>query len=164
MDECLNKIEVNSKQIEDIVNNIIGDSTSQLDEYINTVKSLISNTDYIKDSDLDRIVLDIPVFLYYAVKIAQELDIKKGLSLEEAKYSENDALLNATGTVSEKQAKAANASIKNRIVQLAYKTASSTIQNKINITLEILNSAKKVQQRRLEEMRLTKIAGNSVAQ
>ena len=58
--------------------------------------------------------------------------MKKGISAENAKYFENDSLLGATGTVAEKQAKASNASIKDRVVQLAYKNASSIIQNKIN--------------------------------
>ena len=67
-----------------------------------------------------------------------------------------------TGTVAEKQAKASNSAIKERAVQLAYKVASSMVQSKVNSAMEILSSAKKVQQRRLEEMKLTKMAGNSV--
>ena len=53
--------------------------------------------------------------------------MKKGISAENAKYFENDSLLGATGTVAEKQAKASNASIKDRVAQLAYKNASSII-------------------------------------
>lgn len=159
--EIKNEVENNSLQVSDMVKSIIGNNASEIDDYIDKVRTSFLNDSEIPDSDLDKIILKIPTYIYYLTKVLQEIDIKKGISAESAKYNENEVLLQSTGTVAEKQAKAVNATINNRVVQLAYKTASSVIQGKMNGAMEILSSAKKVQQRRLEEMKLTKMAGNA---
>ena len=144
-----------------MVDHIIGDTTNDIDNYIDGIKSVFLNNN-VSDADLDKIILQIPVYIYYLTTIIQDLEVKKGISNETAKFKENESLLMVTGTVAEKQAKASNSAIKERAVQLAYKVASSMVQSKVNSAMEILSSAKKVQQRRLEEMKLTKMAGNSV--
>lgn len=155
-------IENSSTQVQDMVKNIVTDATKPLDEYIEKVKQIFLNSTNIIDGDLDRIILKIPVLIYYLISLQQSIDIRKGVSVESAKYSENEALLVATGTVAEKQAKASNQTIDNRVIQLAYKSASALLQSKINMAMEILASAKRIQQRKMEEMRLTRVAGDSV--
>lgn len=162
LDNIKTSVESGSIQVSQMVDSIIGNNSTEIDEYINFVRNLFLNSSQILDDDLDKIILKIPVYIYYLTQILQEIDIRKGVSAENAKYTENEVLLQSTGTVAEKQAKATNATVNNRVVQLAYKTASAKIQAKMNGALEILNSAKKVQQRRLEEMKLTKQAGNAV--
>lgn len=163
MQELLTGVENGSKQVQDMVDTIIGDSTKEIDNYIDNVRNLFLTSPDMADSELDKIILQIPVYIYHLTRILQEIDVRKGVSAENAKFYENEALLQATGTVAEKQAKATNTTIKNRIVSLAYKSATSLVQAKMNGAMEILGSAKKVQQRRLEEMKLTKMAANSVA-
>ena len=163
LNELKMETERNSQQVNGMVAEILSDKTVELDNYIEDVRTLFLNVDKITDGDLDRIILQIPVYIYYLIHIIQDIEVHKGISAESSKYKENQALLEATGTVAEKQSKASNAVIQDRIVQLAYKTASATLQAKMNGAMEILSSAKKVQQRRLEEMKLTKTAGSSVS-
>ena len=160
--EQLQKVESNSIQVSDMVKTIISDATVEIDNYIEKVRQCFLSEKDIPDGDLDKIILQIPIYVYYLTNVLQQLDVKKGIASEQAKYYENEALLNATGTVAEKQAKSENATVKDRMTQLAYKSAVSIIQGKINGAMEILSSAKKVQQRRLLEMQLTKAAGSSV--
>lgn len=160
--EIKQSVETGSLQVSEMVNNIIGDNCKEIDVYIDKVRDSFLNDSQLLDSDLDKIILKIPVYIYHLTQILQEIDIRKGISAENAKYTENEVLLQSTGTVAEKQAKAVNATINSRVVQLAYKTASSLVQAKMNGAMEILSSAKRVQQRRLEEIKLTKLAGNSV--
>ncbi len=155
-------VESGSLQVADMVNSIIGTNSQEIDEYIDKVRHSFLNDSQLLDGDLDKIILKIPVYIYYLTQVLQEIDIRKGIAAENAQYVENETLINSTGTVAEKQAKAQNATVNNRVVQLAYKNASGKIQAKINAAMEILNSAKRVQQRRLEEMKLTKAAGNAV--
>ena len=161
MQEELNYVESSSVQVKEMVDHIVGDTTNDIDNYVDGIKSVFLNNN-VSDADLDKIILQIPVYIYYLTTIIQDLEVKKGISNETAKFKENESLLMVTGTVAEKQAKASNSAIKERAVQLAYKVASSMVQSKVNSAMEILSSAKKVQQRRLEEMKLTKMAGNSV--
>lgn len=162
VNEIQQKIEEGSTQVQQMVSDIIGDLTLELDNYIASVRTLFLSDKDLLDGDLDKILLKIPTYLYTLNEIIQRIEVQKGLSTESAKYYENEALLQATGTVAEKQAKALNNTIQNRIVQMAYKSASSLLQAKMNGAMEILSSAKRVQQRKLEEMKLTKMAGNAV--
>ena len=162
MENAKNKVEENSIQVKAMADAIIGDSTVEIDAFMNTVRELFLNTTQILNDDLDKIILQIPVHVYYLTTLLQDIDLKKGISSEQAKYRQNDILIRVTGTVAEKQAKAENESASDRVIQLAYKNAANILQSKVNGAMEILSSAKKVQQRRLEEMRLTKLAGNSV--
>lgn len=163
MEELLNGVESGSQQVSDMVDAIVGDKTKEIDEFIERVREMFLSDKEMNDGEIDRIMLQIPVYIYYLTRILQDIDIRKGVSLENAKFYENEQLLLATGTVAEKQAKANNSTIKNRVVSLAYKSATALVQGKMNAAMEILSSAKRVQQRRLEEMKLTKMAGNSVA-
>lgn len=162
LQEVKQSIETQSLQIKEMVNNIIGNSTSEIDKFIDNIKNIFLDSSQIQDGDLDKVILSIPVQIYYLTQILQDIDIKKGMSAESSKYVQNNCLINSTGTVAEKQAKSENESFRDRIVHLAYKNAASLIQAKINVAMEVLASAKKVQQRRLEEMKLTNVASKSV--
>ena len=136
MQEELNYVESSSVQVKEMVDHIIGDTTNDIDNYIDGIKSVFLNNN-VSDADLDKIILQIPVYIYYLTTIIQDLEVKKGISNETAKFKENESLLMVTGTVAEKQAKASNSAIKERAVQLAYKVASSMVQSKVNSAMEI---------------------------
>lgn len=159
----LNKVENSSVQVSEMVELILGDSLKEVDTYIDKVRNIFIENKEILDQDLDKIVLQIPVYVYNLIVLAQQIEMKKGLSKEHAKYAQNEALLNATGTVADKTAKAENATVQDRITQIAYTTAASIVGKKVDGAMAILDSAKKVQQRRLAELKLTAQAGNSVA-
>ena len=160
--EIKTQIDNSSVQIQEMVDSIVSDCCKELDDYMQVVRSCFL-ADKILDGDLDKILVRIPVFLYSINAYLSRIDVTKGLAAEQAKYNENNILLSSTGTVAEKMAKASNGAINDRTVQLAYKIASNLIQSKVNGAMEILASAKKVQQRRLEEMKLTKMAGNAAS-
>lgn len=162
MQEKINKIETNGNTVDEIVHSIIKDTTVELDNYINLVRNTFLSSNDILDDDLDRIVLRIPVYLYPLIVLAQQIEIRKGLAKEQASYEKNDILLTATGTVQQKEAFALNQTAKDRMIQIAYATASSVISDKIDGAMAILDSAKKVQQRRMKEKVLTNQAGNAV--
>ena len=163
MQKILESVEQNSYQVNEKVNGIIGDSTKEMDEYIGRIRNMLLTSSDINDEQLNRLMLEIPIYIYYLTRILQDIDVRKGVSLENAKYEENQCLLESTGTVVEKQAKANNSTIRNRVVSLAFKSATGLIQGKINAAMEILSSAKKIHQRRLEDLKLAKLSGNSVA-
>ena len=158
----LNKIENSSVQVNEMVTAILGDSLNEIDNYINLVRNCFINDKQLQDGDLDRIILQIPVYIYNLITLAQQLEMKKGLSKEHAKYAENEALLNAVGTVNDKKAIAENKTIQDRVTMNAYTTACTIVKSKIDGAMAILDSAKKVQQRRIAEMKLTGAAGSSV--
>ena len=160
--EQLNKVENTSKNVQDMVDEILGDTLKELDDYIAVVRKIFIENAEILDGDLDKIILSIPTYTYYVFEIAQRLEMRKGVSKEHASFAKNEAMLNATGTVADKTAKAENMTAEDRLVQIAYNTASSLVKSKLDGAMAILDSAKKVQARKLAEMRLTGQAGSSV--
>ena len=160
--EQLNKVENTSKNIQEMVDEILGDSLKELDDYIALVRKIFIESPEIIDVDLDKILLSIPTYTYYVLEIAQRLEMRKGVSKEHASFAKNEAMLNATGTVADKTAKAENQTAEDRLVQIAYNTASALVKSKLDGAMAILDSAKKVQARKLAEMRLTGQAGSAV--
>ena len=158
----LEKVENSAVQVNEMVDTILGESLVEIDTYLDKAREIFNKGDEILSQDLDRMILQIPVYIYNLIVLAQQIEMKKGIAKEHAKYAENEALLNATGTVAEKQAKAELATVSDRITQTAYLTASSIVTRKIDGAMAILDSCKKVVQRRTAELKLTAQAGSAV--
>lgn len=161
--EQIQKVEDNAKQIDEMAAMIIGNTTVELDNYIAIVRNCFLKESEILDDDLNKILLRIPTLTYHLIVLAQQLEMRKGLTKEQCKYTMNEALLSATGTVAEKQAKAENAAISDKLSQLAYTTAASIVSSKIDGAMAIYDAAKRVQQQRTKERVLTNLAGNAAS-
>ena len=161
--EQLQKVEASSALVEEMVQALLGTRLNALDQYMEQVRICFNNGDELLDDALNKISLQLPTYLYDLVLFAQQLEMKKGVANETSKYAKNEALLNASGTVADKTAKAENSTIQDRINELAYKTASAIVQKKLDGVMTMLDSVKKVRQAREKERTLTNLAGNSVA-
>ena len=161
--EQLERVEASSAQVEEMVQALLGTRLNALDQYMEQVRICFSNGDELLDDALNKISLQLPTYLYDLVLFAQQLEMKKGVANETSKYAKNEALLNASGTVVDKTAKAENSTIQDRINELAYKTAAAIVQKKLDGVMTMLDSVKKVRQAREKERTLTNLAGSSVA-
>lgn len=160
--EQIDKINSNGVQLDEVVNGLLGDRLNALDQYIANVRQCFLSGQEILDQDLEKIVLQIPVYIYDVIVFAQQMEMRKGVAAEQATLAENEQLLQATGTVQEKKAKAENATIQDRFIEMAYKTASSIVSRKVDGAIDILNSARKIQASRQKEKYLTEAAGGGV--
>ena len=158
----LQKIETSSQQVDEIVKSIIGDKTVELDNYMNMVRNCFLNTNQVSDDDLHLISLRLGVYMYGLIEALEQLNVRKGISKEQASFSENDVLLTATGTVQEKKAKAENQTAEDRLLQLAYASAANILMKKIDGANTILGTVKSVLASRKQEKVLTNMAGNAV--
>ena len=158
----LQTINESGNQIDQMVAAILGTTLNELDTYVADVRNCFLNGQEILDDDLDKIILRMPVYIYNIIVFSQQIEMRKGVASEQASFAENEALLLATGTVQEKKAKAENQTAQDRMMELAYKTASSVVQRKIEGALSIYDAAKKIQQRRMSEKKLTAAAGSGV--
>ena len=159
--EDIQKVEETSKQVDEMVAAIIGDRLDSINTYIADVRNLYLTGKEILDDDLAKISLRIPTLLYDIIEYAQKIEMRKGVASEQAKYALNEAQLHATGTVGDKKAIAENMTAKERVKELAYKTAAAIVQKTIDGASAILDSTKKIQQTRLKEKQLSLMAGSS---
>ena len=163
MEEKIQNVENSGKNVDEMVASIVSDKLNLVDAYIQQVETLFMGDKEALESDLNKIILQIPIYMYNLIVFAQQIEMRKGVAKEHASFAENEQLLTATGTVNEKKAKAENATAQHRIVQLAYTSASALVQKKLDILSTLLDSSKKVQQAKLKEKFVTSSAGSSAA-
>ena len=60
--EQLNKVENTSKNIQEMVDEILGDSLKELDDYIALVRKIFIESPEIIDGDVDKILLSSPTY------------------------------------------------------------------------------------------------------
>ena len=150
--------------IENLVNDLIGTTLDPLEQYMAYLKNMLSNEAIVTDEQLDRGILRLPIYLYDLNEIVHRLEVRKGISNEAAKLAECDAFLQLKeGAVVRKEKEAFGLSRHERLMALVYKTACEKIKSKIESSLEILASMKKVQSRRTQDKSLTSLAGSSVS-
>lgn len=160
----LGKTETIAREVDQMVDTILGDSYKDFDAYMATVTSLFIGNKEILTADLNRIIGETTSRMWGLIPITQMIEMRKGAAKEQASYELNEALLKATGkTVSEKQAQAENQTLANRVEQLAYTTANSIVQAKVNAAKEIVYAAKKILDARMAEADLTRCQGSSVS-
>lgn len=160
MQETLKNIEEQSKLVMEVVDSILGKDLESIDQYLTNIKQKFSGCKELTDLELDEIIFEVPLHLYYLYSVLHKCELRKGLADESKSYKKNEAILNATGTVQEKTSKAELACSEGVIVFLAYKNACDIIRGKMDSASELLNSAKKIQSRRVEEMRLSQSSKN----
>lgn len=165
--EKLHVVENTAQEANGLVDTILADPELKgtldcLDAYVEKVKTVFNAEKDIILDDLNKIALQLSTYVYGLTELAQRIEIKKGLAKENSKFNLNEAFLGATGTVAEKTARSENATVEDRITQLAYATATGIVNKKLDAVTLLLDSVKKVQQCKMMEMKLTGMAGSSV--
>ena len=136
-----------------IVKGILGNKTEQLDECFRFISQKLSSDKELTDSELDKMLLRLPLYVDNLSTYIQELEVRCGVASAMQTEAEADATINSVGTVAEKKAQSDLAGIENGLIVSAYKSALTLLRNKVGAAYELLASAKKVQARRLEEFR-----------
>ena len=155
------RVEINSKSVEGIVDDIIQPYCKDLDNYVRFI------TDCLKDgenpptnNELDDFCLNLSTYIYWAGGMVEQLgirdDISKALYKEMYHQSRSDL---SSGTVADKDSLAELASQQEQLVNVCYNRAWKIMKSKVENAQELLSSCKKVLSRRMTEMELTKIGG-----
>lgn len=154
------KVDIDSAKLDEIVQEIIRPYCSDLDKYVEFIRSILKDGDNPPTPlELDDFCLNLSVYIYYASGMQEQLGIKDDVA--KALYREvyNTTRDNqTTGTVADKDSIAELASQMEYLTSVLYKRAYSVVKAKVSAAQEILASVKKVISRRQTEMELTRIA------
>jgi len=155
------QVDLDSGQLMRIVNDIIRPYTEDLDNYVDFVKSVITNYDKPPTpQELDDFIMNLSVYIYYASGMQEQLGIKDDIAkalYKEMYHSSRDSL--DKGTVADKDSLAELASQSEYLTSTIYKRAYSVVKAKVAAAQEILSSVKKIISRRMAEMEITRING-----
>lgn len=162
--EIINNIENNSKLIDEIVSKLVNDYCSQLDDYVKAIDTALKEESKpLTDYELDDICINLPTLLYFTAQGQETLGIREDVAKAIKMEIFNNSYDKAEGTIADKTAIAELASQNEAIIHLAYNRAYKQIKNKLEIGNELLQSIKKVINRRTEELKLSGIDRGNVS-
>lgn len=159
--EIQGSVNVSSEKLEEIVNEIIQPYCSDLDRYVDFIRSILRDGENPPTAyELDDFCLNLSVYLYYAGGMQEQLGIKDDISRALYKEIYNSYRQSQEkGTVADKDALAELASQQEYLTSVCYKRAYSIMKAKVSAGQELLSSCKKIISRRMSENELTNLGG-----
>ena len=155
------RIEDNSKQMDDIVNEIISPYVEELDKYVSHIDSrLCEKENPPTDGELETFCLNLSTLIYFAGGMCEQLGIRDDIAKAVYKETYNTSRDNQTkGTVQDKNTIAELEAQQEQLVSICYTRAYKIVKSKVDNAQEVLNSCKKAIARRMQDQQLTNIAG-----
>ena len=150
------RINNNSKLINDLTNKLVADYCKQLDNYVRFIQGVLQDNENPPTAlELDDMVMNLPVLLYFAGEAQENLGIKNDVAkaVKQEKYNEIYNELQK-GTISDKTSKAELAVQSEEITRIIYDRAYKIVREKMTAAYELLSSIKKVVSRRMSEYEL----------
>ena len=144
--------------INDLTNKLVADYCKQLDNYVKFVKDLLQDNEHPPTAvELDDIVMNLPVLLYFCGEAQENLGIKTDVAkaIKQEKY--NEIYREVKGTIADKTAKSELAAQSETITHIIYDRAYKIVKNKLEASYELLSSIKKVITRRISEQSLANV-------
>lgn len=153
----IQKLNTDTLDVIDTVNNITSSYTSELDKCINEIQVLLSNEEDISPQQLNYYITILPTLLYDITGKITELGIKSDAAKMQRRTVFNEAYLEQTqGTVSKKTSVAQNQSMNEQFVEDIMLRAYKECASKIEIATMLHSSLKKVQSWKTSELEITR--------
>lgn len=161
MSAIISKVDESSNVIVKVVNEIIQPYCKDLDEYIQFIRSILSDgQNPPTNEELDDFCLNLSTMIYTAGSFCEILGIKDDISKAIYREVYNTNRDSATGTVADKDAVAEMGSQTERMTNVCYSRAYKIMKSKVENAQELLGSVKKVLSRRMSELELTHFQRN----
>ena len=146
------RIDTNSEIIDGIVNRLVSQFCSPLDDYMERIRNILADENNPPtNEELDNFALNIPVLLYFTGEAQEALGIREDVAKAVKQELYNEAYELASGTIGDKTAAAELASQNEFIAQIAYQRAYKKVKLRMEAANETLQSVKKVISRRMVE-------------
>lgn len=161
--ELLDNIDTHSAMLEETVNSIVAHYSSELDEYVEFIMSLLmDDSNPPTDLELDDFCMRLSTLIYFTSTGCEQLGIRDDLSKSAYKDAYNTArAMIQKGTVADKNAQAEIDSLQEHLVAVVYNKSYKILKAKVESAQEILASVKKVMSRRISEQELSRIQTNN---
>lgn len=154
------RVEKNSKVLNDIVEEITTPYSKDLDNYVKFIsKVLADGTNPPTDEELEDMCMNLSAKIYFLSGACEQLGLKDDMSKAIKNEIYNSKRDEISGTVADKDAYAELESQQEQITSICYSRAYKTIKAKIENAQELLQSCKKVLSRRITELELSKVQG-----
>lgn len=161
IDNIRDRIENNSSQLENIVNDIINPYCKDLDKYVKFIADCLHDGENPPtDAELEDFCMNLSTYIYFAGGMCEQLGIKDDIGKAIYKEIYNTARANQdSGTVADKNSLAELSTQQEQLTSVCYTRAYKVMKSKVENAQELLSSVKKVLSHRMQEQELTRIGG-----
>lgn len=161
IDNIRDRIENNSSQLENIVNDIINPYCKDLDKYVRFIADCLHDGENPPtDAELEDFCMNLSTYIYFAGGMCEQLGIKDDIGKAIYKEIYNTARANQdSGTVADKNSLAELSTQQEQLTSVCYTRAYKIMKSKVENAQELLSSVKKVLSHRMQEQELTRIGG-----
>ena len=156
------RVERNSKAIDELVNGLVKQYCSPLDEYMDRITATVVEGHKVPDELLDEFTLTLPALLYFIGEAQEALGIREDVAKAIKTELYNTVREKAHGTVADKDTAADLATIQEAIVHTVYQRAYKKVKLRVEAGYEMLTSVKKVMTRRITEYEMSRVDPQSV--
>lgn len=153
----MNRVDELSSIVLDISNQLVSSYCSDLDNYMHIIDDrLIKDSSLsISDSDIEEYILNLASILYFTGSAQEDLGVKEDVCKSIRAEVYNKVRENSTGTVADKDAAATLASQTESVTLSIYSRAYKKVKLRMDAGYEMLNSLKKIMNRRIAEAELS---------
>ena len=154
-ESIMENVDKSSDIIQKLSTNLVNKYCKDLDELMLTIQNELHENEEITDDELQFHILDLANTLYFTGSVQEDLGIKEDTCkmIRQEVYSK--ARENASGTVADKTAQAELIAQQETITLAIYSRAYKKVKLRVDAGYEMLNSLKKVMNKRITEMELS---------
>ena len=158
IDNIRDRIENNSSQLENIVNDIINPYCKDLDKYVRFIADCLHDGENPPtDAELEDFCMNLSTYIYFAGGMCEQLGIKDDIGKAIYKEIYNTARANQdSGTVADKNTEAEIQSLNEALNQVIYQRSYKMIKSKVEMGQEMINSLKRVFDARMNDLELSR--------
>ena len=158
MEDKLNNVDTQSNLIADICDNVLYNFCKELDDLMDNWRSMLKDKNNPPtDLELEDIIAEIPVILYFFSEGVEKVGIKEDIANALRQEVYNKINIEEHGNVGDRKSMAELGSQEEEIVKIAYKRAAKILKYKLEAGYELLNSAKKILGFRQAKLELHKL-------
>lgn len=157
------QVEKSGNIIQELSENLVDDYCGELDEEMKKISNMLICSQNMTDNEIEFEILNLANILYFTCSAQEDLGIKEDVckSIRAEVYNKEREL--AKGTVADKNASAELKAQEETTVLAIYSRAYKKVKLRVEAGYEMLNSLKKVMNKRISEMELSNsrfIGGN----
>ena len=155
--DVMDKVNNLSNDVVDISNNLVAEYCRDLDNWMTTIDNDLrkNNSTSIPNDVIEDYILNLASILYFTGSAQEDLGVKEDICKSIRAEIYNKVRESATGTVADKDTAATLASQTETITLAIYSRAYKKVKLRMEAGQEMLNSLKKIMNRRVAELDLS---------
>lgn len=155
--DVINKVDNLSESVIEMSNNLVNEYCGELDSWMATIDNDLrsQNSNSVPNDTLEDYILNLASILYFTGSAQEDLGVKEDICKSIRTEIYNKVRESSTGTVADKDAAATLASQTETITLSIYSRAYKKVKLRMEAGQEMLNSLKKIMNRRVAELDLS---------